>query len=146
MAYQPVQRGELKYIGPRPGVQTYSDVVLWWLHNEGVTPGGIYNRRRVRGGTSWSLHAVGRAVDFMVPAKPVGDRLAFRAVAAAPLTGVCEVIWYGNRWTAEKGWQKYNGTNQHLDHVHVGFTIDWANRPSSAALGDWCRVALGFGR
>ena len=53
MAYQPVSRAELRnHTGPRPGVRAFSDVVLWSMHSMGVTNGGIYNRRPVRGGIS----------------------------------------------------------------------------------------------
>ena len=84
MAYEPVTGGELlRNRGPRHGVQAFADVILFAFTQAGVKMGGIYNRRRQRGGSSWSLHAVGRAVDFMVPSTQVGDFLAAVIVKAA---------------------------------------------------------------
>jgi len=138
VAYQPVSRAELRnHTGPRPGVRAFSDVVLWSMHSMGVTNGGIYNRRPVRGGISWSLHAVGRAADFMVPNTTVGWYLALRAIRNAPWLGVAEVIHDRKRWTAEKGTKPYHGKNPHTDHVHIGFTVDFADRPDTAELRQW---------
>lgn len=93
MAYQRVTRAELnRWTGPRPGVRAFHDAVLWVRHSAGVRSGGIYNRRRVRGGSSWSLHSVGRAADFMVPNLAAGYDIAFRAIRQARMLGVSEVI------------------------------------------------------
>lgn len=139
MAYEPVTGGELlRNRGPRHGVQAFADVILFAFTQAGVKMGGIYNRRRQRGGSSWSLHAVGRAVDFMVPTTQVGDFLAAVIVKAATQCGVCEIIWNRRRWTAERGWQAYHGSNPHTDHVHVGFTRDLADSASTTeALHKW---------
>lgn len=137
MAYQAVTRSELKTkTSPRPGVRAFHDVVCFAMHAKGVRSGGIYNRRSVRGGLSWSLHAVGRAADFMCATK-AGDELFLRCVAAAKACGISEVIWKRQRWTAEKGVRPYRGSNPHLDHVHVGFTVDFADRPNTPDLRKW---------
>lgn len=139
MAYQSVTRAELnRWTGPRPGVRAFHDAVLWVRHSAGVRSGGIYNRRRVRGGTSWSLHSVGRAADFMVPNMAAGYDIAFRAIRQARMLGVSEVIFNRRRWTAERGTQPYRGSNPHTDHVHIGFTVDFADRPDTQDLRRWC--------
>lgn len=137
--YQPVSKAELSTkVGPRPGCVAFQDVVLWSLHSEGVYQAGIYNRRRVRGGSAWSLHAVGRAVDIGVPVgAAVGGRLMMQCVAHADWLGICEVIYDRKRWTKEKGVQPYGGSDPHTGHVHVGFTVDFADRPNTPDLRAW---------
>jgi hypothetical protein len=149
MAYQPVTSLELvKNRGPRPAVMAFRDTVIFFAHAFGITDAGIYNRRPVRGlfgiltPANASLHAVGRAWDAGVPhayTNPgVGDHLAQGFVDHARECGIIEVIWNRRRWTAERGWQRYGGSNPHLDHVHVGFSIEMANNTSDhAALVRW---------
>jgi hypothetical protein len=145
MAYQPVSRAELRaHTGPRPGTRALHDVLIWMFHSRGVTSGGIYNRRAVRGGTSWSLHAVGRALDIMVPVgDPVGWEIALRVIRAADALGVCEVIYDAKRWTREKGTVAYHGVNKHRDHVHIGMTVDMADRPDTPELRRWFAIFVG---
>lgn len=139
MAYQPVSRAELRaHTGPRPGTRALHDVLVWMFHSRGARSGGIYNRRRTRGGVSWSLHAVGRALDIMVPpGDAVGWEIALRCIRNAAALGVGEVIFDSKRWTAEKGTQPYRGANKHRDHVHIGMTVDMADRPDTAELRRW---------
>jgi hypothetical protein len=139
MAYQSVSRAELRaHTGPRPGTRALHDVLVWMFHDRGATSGGIYNRRRTRGGLSWSLHAVGRALDVMVPVgDPVGWEIALRAIKSAPMLGVGEVIFDRKRWTEEKGTKRYWGINPHRDHVHIGQTVDMADRPDTPELRQW---------
>jgi hypothetical protein len=108
------------------------------FHNRGVHSGGIYNRRRVRGGSAMSLHAVGRALDVMVPVgDPVGWEIALRVIRNAEALGVAELIYDRKRWTEEKGTQPYRGINPHRDHVHIGLTVDMADRPDTPELRQW---------
>jgi flagellar protein FlgJ len=146
MAYQPVTRAELRaHTGPRPGTRALHDVLIWMFHSRGVRSGGIYNRRAVRGGTSWSLHAVGRALDIMVPVgDPVGWEIALRVIRHADALGVAEVIHDRKRWTAEKGTQPYRGSNPHRDHVHIGMTVDMADRPDTPQLRQWMAHFVGL--
>ena len=130
----------LQVQGPRPGARVLSDVVIRHYLAAGVQvkTGGIYNRRRVRGGTSWSLHAVGRGVDWMVPDKATGDQLFLRLINAADQCGVCEVIWNRQRWDGTTGKvTPYRGVNPHTDHVHAGMTIDVASHPDTQDLRRW---------
>lgn len=142
-AYERVTSVEAKTIqGPRPGALALSDVVIEHYMDRGVRSGGIYNSRRVRGGRAWSLHAAGRGIDWMCPTKQVGDELFLRLIHAADACGVCEVIWNRQRWTEDKGVQQYRGVNPHVDHVHVGMTIDVSARPDTKDLRRWFKHFL----
>lgn len=138
MAYQAVSTWEyLTKRSERRGVQIFRDTVLFLFHNEGVTDLGIYNRRNVRGGSSKSLHSVGRAVDFGCN-KALGDRLFLFFIRGAKGCGISEIIWYRKRWTEEHGVQSYNGADDHTTHVHVGFTTAMAdNNTNRDALVKW---------
>lgn len=142
--YEPVERWELRrHRGERKGTRALLDVLLVLFHAHGARSGGIYNRRRVRGGSSWSLHAVGRAADVMVNRTDIGDLIAGVVVARAEGLGVCEVIWNRKRWTPEAGWQPYRGANLHLDHVHIGQTVAVADSPASLEqLHAWFAAVL----
>jgi hypothetical protein len=103
-----------------------------------VKSGGIYNKRRVRGGTAWSLHSVGRGIDWAVPSKETGDEIFLRLINAADQCGVCEIIWNRQRWDGTTGKVKpYRGTNPHTDHVHAGMVIDVAAHPDTGDLRRW---------
>ena len=137
--YQPATSSEVKKIsGPRPGARALSDVVIWHFYNKGVRPGGIYNERPIRGFSSWSTHAAGRGIDFMIPsnAKHVGDELYLRLINASSAIGVGEVIWRDKRWTGQSGEKHYKPTN-HYDHVHCSMTIDMASRSNTEELKRW---------
>lgn len=142
--YEAVQRWELRrHKGERKGTRALLDVLLVLFHAHGARSGGIYNRRLVRGGSSWSLHSVGRACDVMVQRQDIGDLIAGVVVARAEGLGVCEVIWNRRRWTPERGWVGYAGTNPHTDHVHIGQTISVADSPASLEqLHAWFAAVL----
>ena len=136
--YEKVTAAEARTIqGPRPGARALSDVIIWHYHSRGVRSGGIYNSRKVRGSlTSWSTHAAGRGIDFMVPSKEVGDEIYLRLINASDATGVGEVIWRHSRWTGQDGEKHYKPTN-HFDHVHCSMTIDMASQPNTDELKRW---------
>lgn len=88
----------------------------------GVKFMGAYNNRNVRGGSSKSMHAYGRAFD--VGASPgTMERIA---EYLRTIEGVQYVI-YNHRISgpgANKPWRAYNpgpGGSAHEDHVHVDF-------------------------
>lgn len=139
--YQKATWDEVRQVqGPRPGARALSDVVIQYFMAQGipVKSGGIYNKRRVRGGTSWSLHSVGRGIDWMVPSKNIGDQIWLRLINAAEQTGVCEVIWNRQRWDGTtKQVKPYRGINPHTDHVHAGMIVDVAAHPDTPDLRKW---------
>lgn len=121
--------------GPTPGTIQLRQFVLGYFDVQDavqdIKDGGIYNYRRVRGGSSLSAHAEGRAWDAMIVGKKSeGDRLADWLVANAEAIGVQEVIWFQRRWAANTlRWNPYSGASPHTDHVHVAL-----NREASQHL------------
>lgn len=107
--------------GPQPGTQALMDALL--AAYTGSASMGIYANRNVRGGSSLSLHAEGRAGDFAPVNKAQGDQVAeFIRVHYREL-GIQELIWWHRIFTAERadeGWRNYTGVNPHEDHVHFG--------------------------
>lgn len=142
--YEPVEAWELRrWRGERKGMRALMDVLLVLFHAQGARNGGIYVRRRQRGGSAWSLHAVGRAGDVMVPSTNVGDFLATVVVTHAEALGVCEVIWNRRRWAQPTGWVPYHGVNPHTDHVHIGLAVSVADSPASLdQLHQWFGAVL----
>jgi uncharacterized protein YraI len=125
--------------GPQPGALA----VQSWLKATfpSGSSAGIYNCRSVRGGKNLSLHGEGRAVDWHVNTA-TGDQIAARLQAnnfeLARRMGAQEIIWNRRIWTAQyasRGWQKYNGVNQHTDHVHIGLNWRGARKQTSFYAG-----------
>lgn len=85
---------------------------------------GIYNARSIRGSDRLSLHAEGRAVDF-VPPPAMRDTIASWLRDHAGVLGIQEVIVYESKriWTTARnaeGWRPYLGTASGMTHIHVG--------------------------
>lgn len=145
-SYEPVTAVELKtVVGPRPGAQTISNVIVFNMYDKGVRSAGIYNRRPIRGKkiltpATASLHAAGRGIDISVPNKQIGDELFLRVVNAADAIGVCEVIWWDKRATS-KGILDYHGVDNHHTHLHIGITADMADN-RSPQLDAWVKHFL----
>lgn len=144
MAYEAVTTTEYRTkTGERRGTRALLDVLLFLFGALGVTDLGIYNRRKVRGGSSWSIHAVGRAFDLGIPNKALGDRIFLLLIRAAPKLGLCEIIWWGQRWTAENGVQPYYGVDNHHTHIHGAQTQEAADNPSKRDdLTKWYATAI----
>jgi len=109
-----------------------------WLRNNAGKgwSGGIYNCRNVVGGNSYSLHAEGRAVDWMMNAydgaqKAAGDNLKQVLIGKSAAWGIQEVIWNRRIWTNGGGDRAYSGTNPHVDHLHIGLNWCGANNPGN---------------
>jgi hypothetical protein len=123
------------------------DLQNWLAMNVPGVSWGIYNCRKVRVGSSLSLHAEGRAVDWHLDARKradlaVANRLitAFLApdVAGNPRAlarrmGVQEIIFNCRIWSANyptAGMRPYSvcrrkvsATEAHKDHLHIG--LNW---------------------
>jgi SLT domain-containing protein/phage-related protein len=81
---------------------------------------GGYNNRNVRGGSSKSMHAYGRAFD--IGAQPsVMKKIA--EYARTTFKDLQYVIYNHRIAGVGKGspWRRYTGQNPHTDHVHVDF-------------------------
>lgn len=81
-----------------------------------------------RHGDQMSIHAVGRALDVMVPhvGGNEGESLANWLVENAALLGLQLVIWRHSVWQGSqpraRRFDQYTGSNPHVDHVHVEVT------------------------
>jgi len=114
-----------------------------------------YKLTRIWGiGTSGVEHPTGRALDLMIDGKglgrPAGDLLADYLWGNRTRLGVKWIIWNGRIRSTSPGkpatWQKYYGSNQHTDHVHVFFGTAAYKAPTppsgggSAAKSEWWHV------
>lgn len=92
--------------------------------------GGYVPRTTAAGG--FSLHSRGRAADIYVKIqspylKAIGDAIFTSLVANATQLDLDEVIWNQQIWSASvpqvHSIPNDRHHNQHLDHVHVGFSV-----------------------
>jgi len=119
----------------KPGATMLRDLL------EKAYPGtqGYISRECSSGGSS--EHHEGRAIDWMVSAqteRPLADDLFAWLLAKDAYTnthamvrrlGIMYIIWDRQIWRAyspEDGWQPYNGSNPHTDHVHISMSWDGA--------------------
>lgn len=125
--------------GAAPGASALLETALGLF--PGVSSGGIYSCRKTRVGSGLSEHAEGRAVDLMVSAKALGDKIANWAIR---VPGVQTVIWWDRIWTStQPTWRPYVDKNSgrpyasatvgHRDHVHIGLTRAAAGTPSTGS-------------
>jgi hypothetical protein len=112
--------------GPMPGARA---LLAYWLESfPGIASSlGIYNCRPVRGGSSMSIHACGRAVDGGVPVTVEGHRTAMefwrRMAPHAKDLGVQLLIFSRTSGSARNPWPtRYNGVHPHDDHWHGELT------------------------
>jgi hypothetical protein len=114
--------------------------LLRWL--EGRWPqgwsGGIYNCRPVRGRQSMSVHAEGRAVDFMLPGRsnPAGIDIVRALGADGDRNGIQTVIWDRRIWSRRSpNGRAYTGVNPHTDHLHIELNRSAASSLTVERLG-----------
>ena len=108
---------------PQPGALALLD----WLDKRWPVgwSGGIYNCRPVRGRQTMSIHAEGRAVDYMMPveggkAHPSGIEIVRALGERGEACGIQTVIWDRRIWSKRSpGGRAYNGVNPHIDHLHI---------------------------
>lgn len=113
--------------GPAPGAKALMAWALAYYGRNGLKNLGIYNDRTVRGGSTKSLHAEGRALDLGVTPHGAswGTGLAELLRARSGELGVQCVIWNRRIWSGaypDAGWRAYAGTNPHVDHIHLELT------------------------
>ena len=78
-------------------------MIAHWKRTTGLGSDGCYNNRPIRGGTSPSLHAVGRAGDLHCDAgnatqRMQGDSYAGWLILNYEQLGVQSIIWNRQRW------------------------------------------------
>jgi hypothetical protein len=89
---------------------------------------GIYNCRPVRGSTSMSLHACGRALDWGMPMSggrgtAAGHALVRRFGLHGRRLGIQTVIYDRQIWSARSPLgRRYGGVAPHYDHLHIELT------------------------
>jgi hypothetical protein len=116
----------------------------WLEANRPGSDWGIYNCRTTRTGSSLSLHAEGRAIDWHLDARTTAGRRAGNKLVALLLAddtrgrhfalarrmGVQELIWDCKIWSAKhprlSRYRTCNSTSnvtlRHRDHVHIGLS------------------------
>lgn len=125
----------------RPGAQA---LMRWIGANYSLARnGGIYVCRPVRGSTSMSVHAEGRAIDVMLPvvngrAHPQGDQILNRLGSQGNSLGIQSIIWNRKIYSRRSpSGRLYSGVNPHVDHLHVEL-----NRASGENLTDSAIVRI----
>ncbi len=103
-----------------------------------LTSGGLYCCRQNSATTSvpkLSVHAVGRAIDLMVPMEGgdanngLGDPVANWLVENAEFIGIQRVIWDRAFWNGERGFGLLSSNSlSHTNHIHVELTAAGAAR------------------
>lgn len=105
--------------------------------------GGYACRQNTANPAQMSVHAEGRALDWMASAANPAQRRAvnrFRARLAkdnwrlARAMGIQELIWNRQIWTSyrhSEGWRAYTGPNPHTDHIHIGLNRAGASKRTS---------------
>ena len=123
---------------PQPAPQAVWRVVNANFPSTGF--GGIYSPRNIRGRSTPSLHAEGRALDIMLKAadpaqKIIADGLFRIFTDLAQQIGLEEVIWNKQAWSQRHlGVHPYTGADPHTGHMHIGFTRDGSQKTSFALL------------
>ncbi|GMG71824.1 hypothetical protein ShirakiTB12_02920 [Priestia megaterium] len=108
---------------------------------------GAYNNRNVRGGSSKSMHAYGRAFDIGGSASTMAKIAEW---ARTHMNNLQYAIY--NRRIAGPGmgkkWRHYSGVNPHTDHVHLDFFPGGGSGSGGSAptgnLAQW--IAAGMSR
>ncbi len=126
----PYNNGDNCSPGATAGALTFRDALLRYFPQ--IDSAGIYNCRVIAGTDSMSLHGVGRAIDIMIPTvggdadNDAGDAIANWLVQNAEAIGAQTVIWDHAIWRVSRSPQYggYNGSNPHIDHVHMELNIE----------------------
>lgn len=120
-----------------------------------VTSVGGYSCRRIRGGSSMSVHATGRAIDIHFPLdrgqadNGLGDPVANYFLEHADEMGVQLIIWDRSIWSSSRSgtarFREYTGQHPHHDHIHLELTPEaaqkrtpWFSNPSAPGSSSTC--------
>jgi hypothetical protein len=103
-----------------------------------LSSGGLYCCRQNSATTSvpvLSVHAIGRAIDLMVPMEAgdadngLGDPVANWLVENAEFIGIQRVIWDRAYWNGGRGFGLLSSASlPHTNHIHVELSLDGAAR------------------
>ena len=122
--------------GPQKGTVKLRRFIDHWFIGHSL---GIYNCRSIRGGSGWSVHAEGRALDWALDARRPKQARAARRIrrfflstatlggrrSMARRFGLQQIIWNNHHWNAAQdkaggshaGWH-YCDCN-HVGHMHI---------------------------
>jgi hypothetical protein len=132
--------------GCAPGFTAGAAALSAWLeahYHYTRSIGGYACRQNTANPAQMSLHAEGRAVDWMLSAaNPKHRRAVARFVRTVPARnwavaramGIQELIWNHRIWTSyhhSEGWRAYTGPNPHTDHIHIGLNRAGAAKRTS---------------
>lgn len=114
--------------GPSPNLQALAK----YLHDRwGLKSLGIYNRRPIRGGTAWSSHAYGAALDAGFTNRTVvDDEILPFLIGYSEELGIQRIHDYQKKryWEAGRGWVKRSpgdgGAWLHIETVPSGRWFD----------------------
>lgn len=133
--------------GPAPGAKALMAWFLARFADKGGKNLGIYIVRPVRGGSTLSLHAEGRACDLGINphGAQYGTQLAEQLRLHSAELGIQCLIWDRRIWSAaypDAGWRAYTGTNPHVDHIHLELTRAAAENLTPALIQRVLQPAL----
>lgn len=137
MGFAPWQAATHCVGSARPGARALMAFIL--ATHPKASSAGIYACRQVRGGSSMSCHAEGRALDVHFPghANPAGAALVHQLRPIAAQLGIQAVIFSRTIWSAKspgKTGRRYTGANPHYDHVHIELTRSSAEKLTKATV------------
>ncbi|MCJ7983752.1 transglycosylase SLT domain-containing protein [Priestia sp. OVL9] len=144
--------GDSSKVGPGSGYGGMRTYVETWYNRVKDMFGpthfmGAYNNRNVRGGSSKSMHAYGRAFDIGGSGSTMSKIADYLRKTATNL----QYVIYNRRIAGPgmgKAWRKYSGVNPHTDHVHADFFPPAGqggggySGPISGKLSNWIDQAM----
>ncbi|MGG0483043.1 transglycosylase SLT domain-containing protein [Priestia aryabhattai] len=144
--------GDSSKVGPGSGYGGMRTYVETWYNRVKDMFGkthfmGAYNNRNVRGGSSKSMHAFGRAFDIGSNSSTMAKIAEYLRTTATNL----QYVIYNRRIAGPgmgKAWRKYSGVNPHTDHVHADFFPPAGqggggySGPISGKLSNWIDQAM----
>ncbi|MBX9988620.1 transglycosylase SLT domain-containing protein [Priestia aryabhattai] len=144
--------GDSSKVGPGSGYGGMRTYVETWYNRVKDMFGpthfmGAYNNRNVRGGSSKSMHAFGRAFDIGSNSSTMAKIAEYLRTTATNL----QYVIYNRRIAGPgmgKAWRKYSGVNPHTDHVHADFFPPAGqggggySGPISSKLSNWIDQAM----
>ena len=85
---------------------------------------GIYIDRNIRGGTTKSVHAEGRAWDCKTTDYEEGTKVYNTLREHHEALGIEKIIWWRKVWTPSMGEQDYTGVSPHTNHLHIEQSVE----------------------
>ena len=129
--------------GCQPGTSALGHVLASTTPGATFTDADCYSRRPVRGGSNWSYHAGGRAIDLMGTVDALAPT-AQKLVSLHVQLDIEEVIHNRQIWTLARGWHPYSGEDDHTSHIHISQGQRGAAMPAEQVAQVWGTGAGGL--